>query len=112
MKKLNIAPYTIQIQDMNGKFKEAPYNVAMSIESIMLAAGPMTEQRLNNVSLLKKARVAEKIKDAEEQGFVLLEDSEFLEVTTSFKVFSGYGKNEVELCRRIEAAETVEVKEK
>lgn len=92
--------------------REVPYDVAGSIENILLATGNMTSQRLSMVDLLRNARVAEKVKASIDKGYVLLEESEFIILKNSFDAFSGYGINEVELCKRIEKSETVEVEEK
>jgi len=106
MKKINIKAYTIEVLTESG-VRNIPYNVTSSIENILLATGQMTSQRLTMAETLANARVAEKIKAAEKQGYVLLEDSEFSKVDKAFKAFSGFGKNEVELCKRIEEVEDI-----
>lgn len=111
MKKINVKAYMIEIPTNEG-VKNMPYNVVSSIENILLASGSVTSQRLTMSQTLANARVAEKIKAAEKDGYVLLEDSEFDKVKKSFESFSGYGKTEVELCKRIEEVETVDVEEK
>jgi len=40
-----------------------------------------------------------------------LEDADFKLIKKGFEAFSGFGKNEVELCKRIASAEDVKVKE-
>ena len=111
MKKINIKAYKVEAITDKGS-QSMPYSVVYSIENVMLANGPMTSQKLNMLGTLRNSRIAEKIKGAEEKGYILLEESEFIEVKKSFEAFSGFGKNEVELCKRIMEAETVEVEEK
>jgi hypothetical protein len=113
MKKLDLRPYMVRIG-----FKEdgspivVPYNVKQSIEAIMLASGEhQTAQKLNMSELLRRAEVARKIADCPED-FILLEENEWKMVKQGFDAFKGFSINEVELCKRIENAETVEVTEK
>lgn len=112
MKKIDIRDYNIEIPTPEG-MKEIPYGVVVSIENVVLATGQMTSQRLSMVQTLAVARIIEKIKAQEKKGkkFALLEDADFNKIKASFEAFSGFGKNEVELCKRIANAETVEVKE-
>lgn len=114
MRKLNVKNYNItvlQLEDNEPKEKVIPYDVKKSIEGVMLASGPMTEQRLSMPDLLRNARIAQKVTMSKD-GFALLEESEFQHVKQSFDAFRGFGINDVELCKRIENVETVEVQEK
>ena len=112
MKKINIKDYTVQVPTSEG-IKEMPYGVVTSIENVVLASGQMTSQRLTMAQTLEVARIIEKIKtqEKEKKGFALLEDADFNKIKAGFDAFSGFGKNEVELCKRIDEVETVEVKE-
>lgn len=112
LKKINIKKYMVEATTPEGKKVSIPYDVVQSIENVVLATGNMTSQRLTMPQLLAASRVCEKIKAAEKEGFVLLEEAEFEIVKQGFDAFSGFGINEVELCKRIVQAETVEIKEK
>jgi len=109
MKKINLKNYTVE-GFSEGKIVQIPYDVKKSIENILLATGEVTSQRLPMSDLLRNARLAQKILAAKDS--ILLEDSEFRLVESAFKAFKLFGKNEVELCKRIDEVETVEVKEK
>ena len=111
MKKINIKDYKVEVSTSEGK-KEVPYDVVKSIENVVLATGPMTSQKLSMPQLLEASRVIEKIKLQKSKGFALLEESEFSVIKKGFDAFSGFGLNEVELCKRIAEVENVEVEEK
>ena len=113
MRKLNLAPYMIRaaINPEDGSDIMAPYDVKRSIENVMMATGEVTTQKLGMAELLRRADVARKIADCEEDS-ILIEENEYQYVKKGFEAFQGFGINEVELCRRIENAETVEVTEK
>ena len=112
MKKINVKDYEVEVPTSEGK-KKIPYDVVTSIENVVLASGPMTSQKLSMAQTLEMARIVEKIKTQEKEGkeFALLEDADFNKIKAGFDAFSGYGKNEVELCKRIANAETISVKE-
>lgn len=112
VKKINVKDYIIQMPNADGTKRGVPYDVVSSIENVVLATGQMTTQRLTMPQLLEASRVCEKIKAAQKEGFVLLENAEFNIVKKGFDAFSGFGLNEVELCKRIAEAEDVEVEVK
>lgn len=113
MRKLNLAQYTTRaaVDPETGEDVFVPYDVKRSIEAIMMASGEATSQRLTMAELLRRADVARKIADCPED-FILIEENEYQYVKAGFDAFKGFSINEVELCRRIEGAETVEVEEK
>ena len=111
MRKLNLAPYDLIGRNEAGEEVSLPYNVKKSIEQIMLATGELTNQRLTMAELLRRADIARKIADCK-KDHILIEENEYQYVKAGFDAFKGFGVNEVELCRRIEGAETVEVTEK
>lgn len=96
--------------DPEGNPTSIPYNMATSIEAIMLATGEMTQQRLSMADLLRSAQIAQKITAATDE--ILLEENEYQIIKKSFDAFRGFSRNEVEMCRRISDAPTVEVEEK
>jgi len=105
-RKINIKSYTIQVIGPEGP-QERQYDVPQSIENVILAP----TLRLSMPDCLRNARIAEKVKAETKKGFVLLEEADYQIILAGFKAFTGFGKNEVELCKRIQDAETVEVKE-
>jgi len=110
MRKINLKNYTVEGYDReNDKLIQVPYDVKKSIVNILLVTGEITKQRLDKASLLRNNLIAQKILSAKD--FVLIEESEFRIIDQAFNSFQGFGKNEVELCKRIDEAETVEVKE-
>jgi len=111
VKKINIKPYTIEVPTPEGNKRSIPYDVVTSIENVVLATGQMTSQKLSMPQLLKAATIIEKIRAQEKKGFALLEDADFTIIKQGFDAFSGFGLNEVELCKRIDQVEDVKVKE-
>lgn len=111
MKEINTSSYMIKIPTPEG-IKDLSYDVAKSIDNVLLAAGEMTSQRLSMSELLRNARIGQKITASVETGTVLLEEAEFNEVKKSFEAFRGFGPNEVELCKRITDAKEVQVEAK
>lgn len=109
MRKLDVRSYKVSVTFPEGK-QTKEYDVKSSLESVLLASGPVTEQRLSIVDLLRNARVAEKINAAVD--FVLLEETEYQVLKQSFDVYRGFGQFEVELCRRVMSAVSVEVEVK
>jgi len=112
MRKLNLKSYLVPFRDTNtNEITNIPYALRDSIEAILLATGEATTQRLSMRELLENAGIAQKIKGAEED-FVLLEEDEFQKVKRAFDAFRGFSRADVEMCKRIEEAEVVEVSEK
>lgn len=112
-RKINIENYKVQVTTDKGTNIELPYSVVNSIENVVLASGPATKQKLNMYDVLKNAQIIDKIKEAALKGenFVLLEEIEYSRIKVSFEQFQMFGVNEVELCKRINEAELVDVKE-
>lgn len=111
LKKLNLKPYSVQISTPKG-ISKVPYSVVQSIENVMMAKGDITIQRLTMSELLRNARIMEKIKaNTEKDQTVLVEDADYRIIRKAFDSFRGFGLNEVELCKRVDGAKTVKVKE-
>jgi len=91
--------------------QKEPFNVCESIVNILLATGPATTQRLTKTQVLARDKIARKLLSCKE-SHILLEEEEFREIDDAFNAFSGFGRHEVELCKRIAETETVEVEEK
>lgn len=111
-RKINVEDYKVQVTTPNGE-KELPYNVVNSFENVLLASGPATKQKLNMSQVLKNAKIADKMKQTvkNKEKYVLLEESEYSLLKASFEQFQMFGVNEVELCKRVNNAEIVDVKE-
>ena len=109
MRRLDLSPYTvtIKVQDPaapgNIIDEPKPYDVKGSIVNVLFAGG--AEGRV----LLKKDAVAQKIEAADDT--VLLEDAEFKLIEEAFQAWKRFGRNEVELVRRIEDAERVNLRD-
>jgi len=108
-RKINLKVYTVEGFDPKKGVIKVPYDVKKSLDNILLATGEATSQRLGYREALRNATIGQKILSAEDS--VLLPESEFQIILRSVESYKGYGKNEVELLKRIDEAETVDVKE-
>jgi len=108
--KINIKPYMVTLQ-MGAK--PIPYEVVTSIENIVCASGQSTKVQLGMAELLRLDKILDKFRIAKKEGKneVLLEESEYNTIKERFKAFTGVGRFEIELCKRIDQPEIVEVKE-
>ena len=86
---------------------EFPYQVKDSIMNIMFDK----ELRLSGADLIKQEMVAMKI-EACKESTILLEDEEYKRVKGAFDKCTGFTRTEVELVKRINEAEVVEVEQK
>lgn len=107
--KINIKPYMVTLRGPEPK--TIPYDVVTSIENIVMAAGQQTKKQLGMAELLRLDKILDKFRAAVKKGEVLLEESEYKAVKQRFDDFTGVGLFEVELCKRINEPEEVEVKE-
>lgn len=105
MRKIDLINYDVEVPKEGGGKKTIPYQVKDSIQ--MALYNP--ELRLDYKSLFENDRVAQKIVSA--QGSVLLEESEYEKLKHAFEIIKGFGKEDVELVRRILEAPPIEVKE-
>lgn len=106
MKKIKLEDYEVEVRTPKEGIKQTNYEVKTSIIGLLF----QPELRLSGVELLKQNKLAEKIlqyKDSE----ILLEDAEYNKIKQAVDVVKGFGKNDVELVRRILEAEDVSVKE-
>lgn len=108
MRSLDLSPYSVRWTNADGSAAMIPYNVRTSIEGILLATGPATTQRLTMSQLLKSAQIAQRILDHENDE-LLIEEGDYQVILKAFEAFRGFGRQEVELCKRIQSAPTVEV---
>jgi len=105
MRKIDLSDYTVNTLTEQGE-KPFPYSVKQSIEIALYHP----DLKLNFRDLLENDRVAQKIKQA--NGFILLEESEYLRVRLAFESIKGFRKEDVELVKRVIEAPEVEVQEK
>jgi hypothetical protein len=96
MRKIDLSNYAIP---------EGVYDVKGSMQAPLYSP----ELRLDYRELFENDRVAQKINNANES--VLLEEADYLVLKNAFISFRGYGKNEVELVRRVLEAPEVDIKE-
>jgi len=108
MRKLQISDYDVvmKVRGESGQTEEkkVPYRVADSLS--MLLFHP--ELRLGGKELLANGKLCDKI-EACKKGFILLTEDEFASVKKVFDTVKGFGKNEIELVRRVEECEEVDV---
>jgi len=107
MRKINFQDYNVTVQTPEGEKRQIPYEVKDSMISLLFHP----DLKLGGVELLKQNELAGKILNAE-PGDLLLEEAEYNKLTQAINVIKGYGRNEVELVRRILEAPEVEVEAK
>jgi hypothetical protein len=110
MRRLDLSEYTViakALDPSTDKLAERTerYNVAVSVVNVLFAGGAEGRE------LLKRDAVAQKIEAATAEGSVLLEDAEFKLIETAFAAFKRFGRNEVELVKRVENAERVNLRD-
>jgi len=113
MRKLKIADYLVKIKVPDkmvpGKMIEAeyPFHVKDSILNLMFSP----DLKLSGADTVRQNVLAMKIEACQDDE-IMLENEEYLRIKKAFDVFRGFNRNDVELIRRIEEAEVVEVEEK
>lgn len=86
--------------------KNMPYDVKESLAGILLSP----EQKMSATELLKNNILAEQILQSEKT--LLLETDAYTRLKKAVESFVGYGKNDVELVKRVLEAPEVEVEKK
>lgn len=107
MRKIDIRPFVVVINEPDGGKREVGYRFKESIIEILFNPN----LKLNSVNLLKQDELAKKIMNAGEEE-LLLEEEEYIRVKAALDTIQGLTKNDVELVRRIINATEVEVKAK
>jgi uncharacterized protein YacL (UPF0231 family) len=105
MKKINLKDYEVEVRTPTGT-NRVNYEVKTSIIGLLF----QPELKLNGVELLKQNQLAEKILQHQEPE-ILLEDAEYNKIKQAIDLVKGFGKNDVELVRRVLEAEDVSVTE-
>lgn len=105
MKKISLKDYEVEVRTPEG-VKKNNYEVTTSIVNLLFNP----ELKLGGTALLKQNKLAEKILNCKDSE-ILFEDAEYVKVKQAFDIVKGFGRNDVELVRRILEAEDVSVKE-
>ena len=105
MRKLNLENYEVTFRDAQGELQTAPYAFKDAIINLMFHP----DLKLSSVELLKTNILAEKIINNEE---IMLEEAEYNKIKNAVDSFQGFGKNEVELVKRVTECPKIDVKEK
>jgi hypothetical protein len=97
VKFIDVTDYPVVAQTPEGEVV-APYQVRASLINLLFS-----QQNLGAMEILERDDIARKIRDsvADESGILSLEDAEFKMLETATKAFKGFGKNDVELVRRV-----------
>lgn len=113
MRKLNMANYMVKLRapdQMNpGQMIEGeyPYHTKDSILNLLF----IQDLQLTGAELVKQNMLAMKLESCKEDE-ILLEDEEWARIKKAVDTFRGFDRNAVELVRRINEAEVVEVEPK
>jgi len=106
MRKINLEPYKVKVLNEKRELTEIDYSMKDSVIMIMFGND---EEKLNAVQVLERNLIAEKILKAEKE--ILLEEADYQKLKEIFDKFTGFGRNEVEMVKRVLEAEEVKVKE-
>ena len=113
MRKINLENYTVKMKipdkmNLGQEIEvEFPFNMKDSVINVLF----IPQLHLNGVELLKANVLAQKILACEGDE-LLLEDAEWTRLSTAINTAQGFGRMEIEFCRRIIEAEAVEVEPK
>ena len=107
MRKINFENYTVTVRSPDGELRDVPYDVKDSIVGLLFHA----DLKLSGMELLKQNELAGKILHSKDPE-ILFEEAEYNKIKQAINVVTGYGRNEVELVRRVLEAPAVEVEAK
>ena len=111
MRKLNLEDYMVTGKvrggDGNPVDVTAPYHVKDSILNLMF----IRDLQLSGAELVKQNVLAMKLEQCKDSE-ILLEDEEYQRIKKAIDTFRGFSRNDVELVRRVNEAEKVEVEQK
>jgi predicted glycosyltransferase involved in capsule biosynthesis len=102
MRKFDVTEYEVTMADG----QTLPYRVKDSAITILFNP----ERKLTALELLKTNKLAEQIMDA--KGSILLEEAEYAQLKGACETVRGYGKEDIELVRRVLEAQEIDVIEK
>lgn len=113
MRKLKIADYTVTVRVPDkmvpGKMIDVEYPFCVKDSILNLLFNP--DLKLSGADTVKQNVLAMKLEACQDEEIVL-EDEEYGRIKRAFDVFRGFNRNDVELIKRIEEAEEVEVEAK
>jgi hypothetical protein len=104
MRKIDLTNYDVEILTEQG-LEIKPFSAKIAMSAILYHP----DLRLGFRELFENDKVAQKINVA--QDSVLLEEAEYQKLKHAFETIKGFGKEDVELVRRVMEAPEVEVKE-
>lgn len=107
MRRINLENYKVQARNADGEDIEVPYDTKNSMIEILFSR----ELLLSAREALIRDDLAHKIKDCS-NGTILLEEAEYAKLEKAVDTIKGFGRADVEFCRRILEAEKVEVEAK
>ena len=105
MRKINLTNYMVQVRTQEG-ITEIPYDVKEALSNIIFHP----ELKLGGREIILRGKLGEKIDKADKE--IILEETEYNKIKQAFETVKGFGKNELELCKRVLEAELIEVEEK
>lgn len=110
MYKIDLRNYSVEIPGHDEAGNPAIFYQEYDVKTSLVTCCMHPDLQLGASELLKRDEVARKIRDSEFE--VLLEDSDFAILRSSFDVIKGLTQNDVELVKRVFSAGQIEVIEK
>jgi len=105
MRKLNLENYINKIRTNEG-FKDVEYFVKDSLIFMMFDR----KLQLAGTKLLEQNILAEKILKADKE--IILEEAEYQKIRIAIDTFTGCGREEVELVKRVLECQEIDIEEK
>ena len=106
MKKLNLADYTINVQQVDGSVKAEPFPVRVNLVEVLFHP----DLQLGGREVLKRDKLANAILEAPEDS-ILLEEEDYHRLVEAVDIVKGFTYHAIELLKRIYEAPEVTVKE-
>jgi hypothetical protein len=109
MRKLDVSDYPCEVlratpENPEGVLITEPYEVKKSIVGVMFS-----QERLDAHELLERDDLAKKVLSS--NGFILLEEAEYIRIKAAFEAFRGFRRIDVDLVRRVMNAPEIKVRE-
>ena len=106
MRKLNLENYEFSFRNAQGELETQLYDFKDAIINLMFHP----DLKLSRSENLKADILAEKIMEADKE--IILEEEEYNRIFQAVDSFNGFGKNEVELVKRVTECPKIDIKEK
>lgn len=107
MRRINLENYKVSARNPDGKDIEVPYDVKNSMIEILFSR----DLQLSAREALNRDDLARKIRDCSD-GSLLLEEGDYAKLEKAVETIKGFGRADVEFCRRVLDAKRIEVEEK